>query len=73
VSQLEKVNTPGKVQTRKDSGRGLRLFVVFLAAAMSWGPSAIALAAQSTEPGQQTEDAIKSRVAKINLNEKEYA
>ena len=51
--QLENVHNPGKAHT---SGVSLllQLFVVFFAALVSLTLPAIALAQQSTEPGQQS-------------------
>jgi pimeloyl-ACP methyl ester carboxylesterase len=71
MSQLETVNNPGKVQTKTGFGRRSRLLVVFFAATLSLALPAIAPAQQSAEPRQRAQGAIKTRVAKINLHEKE--
>ena len=66
--QLGKVQYTAKAQGAGDFGLLSRFLVVLFAAIVSLAGPAIALGQQSTEPAQQTEDAIKTRVTRANLN-----
>ena len=72
MTQLETVRKTGTTTT---SGVSLllRLLVGFFAATVSLALPAIALAQQSTEPGQQSPGANKTGVAKSSMNRNENA
>jgi pimeloyl-ACP methyl ester carboxylesterase len=69
--QIEKGQHTAKAHTRCIFGPRSRRLVVFFAATVPLTLPAIALAQQSAKPGRQTQDVIKTRVAKINMNKKE--
>ena len=69
--QLEEINNPAKAHTSSGFSLLSRQLVVFFAAVVSLALPAIALAQQSAKTGQQIQDAIKTRVAKINNKKKD--
>ena len=64
--QLEEINNPAKADTSIGFSLLSRLLVVFFAAGVSLALPAISLAQQSAQTGQQAQDAMKRREAKIN-------
>ncbi len=64
--QLEEINNPAKAHASSGCSLLSRQLVVFFAAVVWLALPAIALAQQSANTRQQTQDEIKTRVAKIN-------
>jgi pimeloyl-ACP methyl ester carboxylesterase len=71
MTEHENVHNSAEVHAASGFSLLSRLLVVFFSATVSLALPAIAIAQRSTEPGQRTQDAINTRVAKININKEE--